>query len=416
MPVERRILLLLSAMYFTYILDYMLMPALTQVFARTFSLSPQAIGTLVSAYNFSASAFGIIGALFLDRFNRKHVLVTLYAGFATSLLLCGLAPSIEILIATRVLAGAFGGLIVATIFSVIGDVVEPDKQGAAFGFVLSSFAVSSVVGVPLGLFLAEKFNWQSIFFFNAIVSATILCGVFVLMPDLTGHLSRLKNELASEAAGERIKKLLFNSGNLAAIGVTALIGMASYSVIPFINPFLAANIGLNDVEIRYFYIAGGIATFLVSYPTGWLADKLGKWNTFAALSIALVPSTLLFTTMPAPTYALLMTIFVVFMTLSRARRAPALAMITSSVAPSERAGFMSLNISFEQLASGFAASLAGAVIVKLPQQPMENYFIVGLGSAACAFLALVLLRVVKPFASATSSPVVPTIAATEKIA
>ncbi|KER09825.1 MAG: hypothetical protein HY22_08515 [[Candidatus Thermochlorobacteriaceae] bacterium GBChlB] len=406
MPNERRMLLLLSLVYFTYILDYMLMPALTLFFTRSFSLEPRELGILVSAYNFSASAFGIIGALFIDRFNRKHALVALYGGFAVSMLLCGVALSLQILITARVLAGAFGGLIVATIFSIIGDVIEPDKQGAAFGLTLSSFAVSSVAGVPLGLWLAETIGWNMIFIINAAASLLVLVAVSLQMPDLTAHLSRLK----AETTTSHLRKLLHRNG-IAAIGVTALIAMASYSVIPFINPFLAANVGLGDAEIRYFYIAGGIATFLASYPTGLIADKFGKWNTFAALSALLVPSTLLFTTMPSSTYAALMLVFVLFMTLSRARRAPALAMITSSVAPSERAGFMSLNISIEQLASGIAASLAGAVIIKTPNAPMENYFVVGIGSAGCAVLAAVLLYVVKPVVISSVTPLSPTLQA-----
>ncbi len=412
MPNERHTLLLLSLVYFTYILDYMLMPALTLFFTRSFSLEPRELGILISAYNFSASAFGIIGAMFIDRFNRKHALLALYGGFAVSMLSCGVAPSLQILIIARVLAGAFGGLIVATIFSIIGDVIAPEKQGAAFGLTLSSFAVSSVVGVPLGLWLAETIGWSMIFIINAGAALLVLTAIFLQMPDLTAHLGRLKRETTLS----HLHKLLLHRNSIAAIGVTALIAMASYSVIPFINPFLAANVGLGDAEIRYFYIAGGVATFLASYPTGLIADKFGKWNTFATLSALLVPSTLLFTTMPLSDYAALMIIFVLFMTLSRARRAPALAMITSGVAPSERAGFMSLNISIEQLASGIAASLAGAVIVKPLNAPMEHYFVVGIGSAACAVLAAVLLYVVRPVTISSVLPLSPALQTDESTA
>jgi len=123
------LLLLLSAVYLTYMLDYMIMPALTQAFVKAFDSSTRELGILVSAYSLSASMFGILGAFYLDRFNRKNALLVLYGGFAVSLLLCALAPSATYLILARVIAGAFGGLMVATIFSIIGDQIEPEHQG-----------------------------------------------------------------------------------------------------------------------------------------------------------------------------------------------------------------------------------------------------------------------------------------------
>jgi predicted MFS family arabinose efflux permease len=398
------LLLLLSAVYLTYMLDYMIMPALTQAFVKAFDSPTRELGALVSAYSLSASAFGILGAFYLDRFNRKSALLVLYGGFALSLLLCALAPSATYLILARIIAGAFGGLMVATIFSIIGDEIAPEQQGVAFGTVLSSFAIASVVGVPLGLFLAETFSWNAIFFFNALLSFLVWLSLFVRLPSMHAHLSL--NGLAScpsQKISAQAKAILTSRSNFSAFLVTALIAMASYAVIPFINPFLASNRGLSDSEIRLLYIVGGIVTFLLSYPTGWLADRFGKWTLFFGISLLLVPLTLLFTTMPTSSFALMMFIFVAFMSLSRARRIPALALITSSVSPTVRAGFMSINASFEQLFSGLSASLASLLVVRLPSGELSGFLFAGILSTSVAILAALLLRFVKPIAEKESS-------------
>lgn len=405
----RSILVLLSAVYLTYMLDYMIMPALTQAFVTAFDSSTRELGTLVSAYSLSASVFGILGAFYLDRFNRKSALLLLYGGFMLSLLLCALSPSATFLISARVIAGAFGGLMVATVFSIIGDAIAPEHQGTAFGTVLSSFAIASVVGVPLGLFLAEKFSWNAIFFFNAVLSAVVWTMLLIGLPSMRAHLSL--NGLghhASQKISEQVRAILTSRSNFSAFLVTALIATASYAVIPFINPFLATNRGLSDSEIRLLYIVGGILTFLVSYPTGWLSDRFGKWTLFFGISLILVPLTLLFTTMPTRSFVLMLLIFVAFMSLSRARRIPALALITSSVPPTMRAGFMSVNASFEQLFSGLAASLASLLVVRLPSGELDGFFWAGVLSASVAIIAAVFLRFVKPMSESLQSSAVAT--------
>lgn len=392
----RSLLFLLSAVYLTYMLDYMIMPALTQAFVKAFDSSAREIGTLVSAYSLSASAFGLLGAFCLDRFNRKSALLWLYGGFALSLLLCALAPSATALIMARVIAGAFGGLMVATIFSIIGDEIAPEHQGVAFGTALSSFAIAAVAGVPLGLFLAEKFSWNAIFFFNATLSAMIWLALLIGLPSMRAPLAPNDSRNGvSPTFSAQAKAILASRSNVSAFLVTALIAMASYAVIPFINPFLAANRGLTDSEIRWLYVAGGVATFLISYPTGWLSDRFGKFSLFAAISFALVPLTLLFATMPTSSYAMMMMVFVLFMSLSRARRIPALALIVSSVPPQVRAGFMSVNASFEQLFSGVSASVAGALVTRLPSGEIDGFLSAGILSASVALLAALLLRFVK---------------------
>ena len=72
------------------------------VLMRVLGISPVQFSLLVSAYSVSAAVSGLVCALYVDRFDRKHALVGLYAGFAIATLLCALAPTFPLLLAARV--------------------------------------------------------------------------------------------------------------------------------------------------------------------------------------------------------------------------------------------------------------------------------------------------------------------------
>src|SRR5512140_1558158 len=90
---ERGLLGILSAVQFSHIVDFMLIMPLGPQLMRLFGSSPAEFGVLVSAYSFSAAIFGFINALYVDRMNRKTVLLVFFALFALATLACGLSST-----------------------------------------------------------------------------------------------------------------------------------------------------------------------------------------------------------------------------------------------------------------------------------------------------------------------------------
>jgi len=123
------LLAVLGSIQFTNLMDFVILMPLGPQLMRVFSISPQQFGLVVSAYTFSAGVVGIVGALFIDRFDRRSILLGLYAGFAFGNLFCAVAPSYEVLLVGRVVTGAFGGLMGATVFAVVADVVPEIRRG-----------------------------------------------------------------------------------------------------------------------------------------------------------------------------------------------------------------------------------------------------------------------------------------------
>jgi predicted MFS family arabinose efflux permease len=162
---ERWLLLTLALIQFTHIVDFMILMPLGPQLMRLFAISPREFGFLVSAYTFSAGISGFLSAFVVDRFDRKKILIWLYAGFTLGTLACALAPSYPVLLAARILTGCFGGVLAAAVLAVVADAIPMERRGAAMGIVTSAFSAASVLGVPLGLYLASLFDWHAPFIF-----------------------------------------------------------------------------------------------------------------------------------------------------------------------------------------------------------------------------------------------------------
>lgn len=186
---EGLLIFTLAAIQFTHMMDFVIMMPLGPQLMRIFNISPGEFGLLVSAYTFSAAVAGFLSALFIDRFDRKHAMLGLYFGFTIGTLACALAPTYSLLLAARVVAGAFGGVLGALILAVIGDAIPEHRRGAATGKVMAAFSVASIAGVPVGLYLASVTSWHAPFYLLAGLSFLVLIASFWLLPTMRGHLT-----------------------------------------------------------------------------------------------------------------------------------------------------------------------------------------------------------------------------------
>jgi predicted MFS family arabinose efflux permease len=185
---ERIILLLLAGINFTHIMDFMIMMPLGNYLMPYFKITSQQFSMLVAAYTFSAGASGFLAAFFVDNFDRKRILLFGYIGFLIGTFCCALAPSYIFLLAARILAGLFGGLIGAQVLAIVSDVIPYERRGMAMGWVMASFSVASVFGVPFGLYVANHFNWHGPFFFVAGLGIVFVPLIMRFLPKMDSHL------------------------------------------------------------------------------------------------------------------------------------------------------------------------------------------------------------------------------------
>src|SRR5688572_191664 len=187
---ERPLLFLLAAIQFTHITDFMMMMPLGPQLMRELSISPAQFASLVSAYTITAGVVALLVAPFMDRYDRRTMMLWIYAGFAVGTLACGISRTFATLLISRAVCGAFGGISTSLVMATVSDIVPPERRAAGMGIVMTAFAVAAALGVPFGLFLAQRFEWETPFFVLAGLAA-ILWGIIQFgMPPVRGHLRK----------------------------------------------------------------------------------------------------------------------------------------------------------------------------------------------------------------------------------
>jgi predicted MFS family arabinose efflux permease len=379
------LLLVLAAVQLTHIVDFIIIMPLGPVFREEMDLSPSEFGAVVSAYTISAGIAGLLAARFLDRFDRKKTLLGLYAGFIMGTLFCALAPSYPFLLAARSVAGAFGGIVAAMVLAIVGDAFPYARRGIAMGVVMSAFSVASIVGVPLGLALAELDGWRSTFTVLGGLSTAVLALAYAALPSLRGHLARDPGPAASSW------EVLTAPNHLRAFILSSAIVFSTFMIVPHLPSFLEGNVGVRQTELKYMYLCGGLATLLTTTMFGRLADRFGKLPVFRVLAFITAAAVLFVTSLPAGlALALVLTVTTVYMVAASGRMVPAMALITASAAPACRGSFMSFNAAVQQFAAGLATLIAGFLVYEAEGRALGGFWLVGLLSAVATASTLVL--------------------------
>lgn len=370
---ERWLLLTLAGIQFTHILDFMIMMPLGPQFTTLFGISNAQFGLLVSAYTLSAGLSGLMAATYIDRFSRKRLLLTMYSLFGLATLACGLAPDYLSLMLARVAAGLFGGVLSALSQTIVADVIPFERRGRAMSVVMTSFSVSTVAGVPLGLFLAAHLSWHAPFFGIALLVGFLALGAWQTLPRLDAHLHHPERVSVWRGIGQ----VLAEPNHLKAFGVSGLMMFAGFTVIPYITIYLQANAGMRSDEVPWIYLCGGLATLLSARYFGRLTDRVGKVRMFQRLALA-VTVPLMATTLSQglPLWGLL-AISTLLFTVMSGRMIPGMAMISSAVEPRLRGTFMTLNSAMQSASMGLAALVAGLIIGRDAQGQLTGYWVAG---------------------------------------
>lgn len=384
-PSYRFLVFLLASVQMTHILDFVVLMPLGPQLMRDLSLSTHAFGAVVSAYTFSAGLFGFLGAFFLDRFDRKKVLLFLYAGFLLGTFLCAVAPVYGMLLVARVVTGAFGGLLTATIFSVIGDVFPESQRGKATGAVMAAFSIASVIGIPIGLQLAHMYSWRAPFVFILLLSSP----VFVLLwrvPNMVGHLETYR----PVSPFMLLARTVSDSQQVLALLFSGVVTVSAFGIIPFLTPYYVYNLGFPESWLGYLYFVGGILTFFSSRLIGILSDRYGKRKLFVSVALLSLIPIFIVTHMTATSVWLVFGISSLFMVLVSGRFVPVVAMLTSCVPSAQRGSFMAFNSCVQQLSAGLAALLAGWVLHALPDGQLLHFGWMGIVSITLTLLAILI--------------------------
>ncbi|TVP50101.1 MAG: MFS transporter [Mongoliibacter sp.] len=392
MKKEKLLLWTLAAINFTHIVDFMILMPLGPQLMRIFEISPREFGLLVSSYTFAAGASSFLGAFVLDKYDRRSIMMWVFFGFFLGTIACALSPNYIILLTARIISGLFGGLTSALILSIIGDVIPDSRRGRAMGLVMAAFSVASVFGVPFGLFIASLSNWHAPFVFLAGLSGVIFWMIYKYIPSLTDHIVAKSNK---PTPIQVIRRVTGNANQMRAITLTIMMMLGQFMIIPFLSPYMVANVGFTDMELTYIYMAGGAFTIFTSPWVGKMTDKYGKVKIFTIFMTLNVIPIAVITHLGATPIPYVLLISTMFFVTSNGRMVPASALITGTALPQNRGSFLSFNSAVQQIAAGMASFVAGLILAENINGELINFNIVGYIAIVFSLLCIPLIRRIK---------------------
>jgi predicted MFS family arabinose efflux permease len=371
---ELLLLLTLALIQFTHIMDFMIIMPLGRQLMNIFQINPQEFGFIVSSYNITAGIMGFLGAFFIDNFDRKKMLIVCYLGFLVGTFACAFAPDYYFLLSSRILTGAFGGLLSTLILSIVGDAIPESRRATAMGFVTAGFSLASIFGVPFGNFLATQFNWHAPFLFVGFMGIIISVMAWYSIPFMNAHITSKSQRPTPLVIIANVSK---NINQRRALMLMGMLMLGQFTIIPYIAAYMESNVGFSQVQVTYIYLFGGLCTVFSSPLIGRLADRIGKKKVFNIFALLATIPLFLITQMGVIPIWIVLIITSMFFVVVTGRMIPAISMITSTALPKNRGSFMSFNSSVQQLSAGLAAFIGGAIVVENASGQLENYDIVG---------------------------------------
>lgn len=371
---QKAVVFLLALTQFTVILDFMIMSPLGDMLMKSLHLKPAHFGIAVSAYAFSAGISGILTAGFADRFDRKKLLLFFYTGFILGTVLCGLANSFPLLVAARIITGLFGGVIGSVAMAIITDLFTLQQRGRVMGFVQMGFGASQVLGVPIGLYIANALGWEATFFMVAVLALLVGVGISLRLQPITAHLALQK----AESPLAHLAHTVANRSYRIGFAATALLSIGGFMMMPFGSAFAVNNLKITPEQLPLLFLTSGLSSLVVMPLVGRFSDRIDKFTLFVVATCWMMVMTLTYTHLSVTPLWEVLLFNVAFMVGIMSRMIPAGALTSALPDPRDRGAYMSINASLQQVAGGVAAAFAGWIVVqKTPSSPLEHYGTLG---------------------------------------
>jgi predicted MFS family arabinose efflux permease len=384
---QKTVVAMLAFLQFAVILDFMIMSPLGAVIMPDLKFGPVQFGLVVSAYAFSAGLSGLLTAGFADRYDRKKLLLFFYTGFILGTVWCGLANSFESLLAARVFTGLFGGVIGSVVLAISTDLFPPQMRGRVMGLIQTAFAASQVLGIPVGIYLSNQWNWHVPFF--AMAAFGLLGGLLVAwkLQPVDAHLKQPQEHSPFMHLFHTVTERRY----LLAFCVTALLTTGGFMLMPFSSAYIVNNMGIDLHHLPTVYLVTGLCTIFIGPMIGRAADAFGKFRVFlfgTALSITMV---LIYTHLGhIPLWMLVLVNSVMFVGIF-SRMIPFQAISSTVPSMTQRGSYNAISASIQQLAGGVASVVAGHIVTQAPDGHLQHFDTVGYVVVVTSLLATTLL-------------------------
>ncbi len=150
--------------------------------AADLKISEVTVGNLVSLFAFVYAPVTPLGSALSARFPRFATHLTLIGIFLAGNLLCAFAPNYAVLVVARIMIALVSGTLVAVAMTYAPDVTTDKFRTKFIAWVFSGFSIASVVGVPVGTWVANTFGWRWAFHIINVLTIMLIVGMVVALP------------------------------------------------------------------------------------------------------------------------------------------------------------------------------------------------------------------------------------------
>ncbi|MFI5827651.1 Cmx/CmrA family chloramphenicol efflux MFS transporter [Streptomyces sp. NPDC051578] len=224
---------------------------------------PQA-GLLISAFAIGMVVGAPLLAVATLRLPRRTTLVSLISLFGLGQVAGALAPSYELLFASRVVSALACAGFWAVGAAVAIAMVDKDQRARAMSVMIGGLSIANVLGVPAGAFLGEQLGWRSAFWAVGAASAVALAGILALIPRIP--LPAEKPRLRSELRIYRDRQVWLS------VGVTSLAAGGVFCAFSYLSPLLTDVAGLDSVWVPWTLGLFGVGALVGTTIGGRVAD------------------------------------------------------------------------------------------------------------------------------------------------
>lgn len=242
-------------------LDAYVVAGLLPAIAAALGTPEATVGLGVAAFTGSYAIVGPLLAGKAGRQSRRSLIIALLV-FTLANLATALSPTIWVFLASRVVAGAAAGVYSPLSSAVAAEVVEPERRGRALALVLAGLAVGTVFGVPIGLVLAQYWDWRAAILLIVVVGGTALSGIALRGGDVPA--------IPASSPADRLRSIT-RPKNLLTVTVTLLTGVASLGLYTYLTVVLSggALAAHQNIAIWVWGLGGAVGALGI----GLLADR-----------------------------------------------------------------------------------------------------------------------------------------------
>ena len=386
---------------------------------KLYDIQPHEYSLLIFAFSLSGGTSAFAAAFYVDRFDRKTVLLTAFFFFAIGSLLCSYAYTYRLMLFARFFTGIFGGLLGGVSTAFISDMIPYERRGKAMGILNLGFGMASIIGIPFSIFICEHL---SVFWPFRIVGflslATLIPGILYL-PNMRGHITednsnikeifiaifslvlyvpahyfpKLRRPLRKNIS--KIKEVLnvLRDRNLQnALLFAFFLVLGHFMFISFINPYLVGNLGFKLEDTKWMYIVGGLSVTLTSPRIGKFIDTLGKLKSFRILIVLSFIPILAISHMHESSIMMALLICAFMFIFNSGRMIAAMTLITGAASEEQRGKFLVIRSALIELSEGLSALIGGLILTKDSNGHLGNYEIIGYVAVLIGILCIYLAQ------------------------